>query len=233
MDCEFLSNDWLIRMQRDDTVHLTFGYGFDINNAIADRVGNDKVAQYEILARNNLPAIEHHFARIPSETRVDTQHLSQLDSSLSYVTKPVGGSSGDNIVRHPSLAAAIQHINSLGAIHESWSVSPYEQLLYERRFIVLDGEILLGYEKSDPHISSDGLVFFNLDQGARAKTIDPTDACTLRLAAIDIVGTTDGAEKIMEINSGIMCEAYARQSDSNYSEVQGVYRTIIQRVFAS
>lgn len=242
INCEPLSDDWLIRMQGDKTVHLTLGYGFDINNAAADRVGNDKVAQYELLRKHSIPAIAHYLARTPSESSVNLARLGSLPHGAPYVTKPVDGSGGNNIQLHSSLDEAVEYINSLATIDQSWSLSPYEKLTYERRFIVLDDDILLSYDKSQPYTSDSGLTFFNLGQGARPTTIVPTAheldivrraarACTLRLAAIDIVQTVDGKEKVMEINSGIMCEAYAQQSAGHYTEVQQVYRTIIRRIF--
>lgn len=242
--CDVLSDGWVLRMQHGEKAHLTLGYGFDINNAAADRIGNDKAAQYTLLEAHGIPAIAHFLARIPGASGVNRSKLPALDPHASYVTKPVDGTGGQTIVLHQTLDEAIDHINSLKTIDQSWTISPYEALVYERRLVVLDGEILLAYEKTDPRATPDGLVLFNLGLGATAQSFTPsnqeidlamraTRACTLRLAAVDIVGTASGEQMIMEINSGIMCETYARQSDEHYRQVQDVYRTIIQRVFAS
>lgn len=241
-NCELLSDEWLIRMQRGDQVHLTLGYGFDINSAGADRVGNDKVAQYALLEKSRIPAIAHHIVRNRNQAAIDRVLVHTLDPDSLYVVKPARGSSGRRVSLHATLGAAITYINSLSSNSQTWVVSPYEELIHERRFIILDDEILLAYEKTTPCTAADGMVFFNLSRGATAQPFAPANheielvkqasrACMLRLAAIDVVKTISGEQKIMEINSGIACELYARQSDAHYAEVQQIYRTIIRRIF--
>lgn len=240
--CDELSDGWVLRMQRGDAVHMTLGYGFDINNAASDRIGNDKAAQYALFRQQSIPAIAHHLARIPGAERVNPARIQGLPKDCAYVTKPVDGTGGDDTHLHPTLDDAVRYIDSLPPLTQSWVLSPHETLAYERRFIVLDDEILLAYEKSSPQLNPDGLVVFNLGKGAIATPLTPTQeetklvvraarACTLRLAAIDVVGTSGGQQKIMEINSGIMCENFAQQSDENFASVQNVYRAIVRRIF--
>lgn len=243
MSCEVLSCDWVLRMQRGSEVHYTLGYGFDINTAAADRIGNDKTAQYELLRRASVPAIAHLLARTPGDTAVNRTYLPRLDEHTRYVTKPTGGSGGDDIRLHTSLDEAVRYIDALPRVSQSWAISPYEELRYERRFVMLDDEVLLCYEKTRPTVDASGLTLFNLGQGAQTVEFVPSDveialaqqaaqACTLRLAAIDIVGTANGEQKIMEINSGIMCESYAQQSPEHFAAAQEVYRQIVRRIFA-
>ena len=240
--CEILCEGRVLRMARDNDTHLTLDYGFDINNAIADRAGNDKVAQYGLLSHHGLPAIKHHIARMLHEDAIPPDRLAICDPTERYVTKPFDSTNGDSLHLHNTLEDAIQYINSLANTEQSWSVSPYEELVCERRYVILDDELLLYYEKSTPHVTPDGLTLFNLAQGAHAVDFTPPEsdiklarqvarACTLRLCAIDIVYTANGEAKVMEINSGIMCESYARQSEAHYEEIRQVYRRIVEQVF--
>ncbi|MDR0751619.1 MAG: hypothetical protein LBF12_03400 [Christensenellaceae bacterium] len=52
----------------------------------------------------------------------------------------------------------------------------------------------------------------------------------IKFASIDIIDTMDGL-KILEINSGVMAENYASQSDENYSNIKALYEEVILKYF--
>ena len=107
---------------------------------------------------------------------------------------------------------------------------------------MLDGEILLAYEKTQP-VVRDGLKMFNLGAGARPLDIQPHAALAdmvretvtvlnLRLASVDVVELQNGELCIMEINDGIMMEHYMRQSDDHRARGKVVYTKIIRALVA-
>ena len=86
------------------------------------------------------------------------------------------------------------------------------------------------------------MVFYNLGRGAipvdepatqreRELAVQGARACGLRLAAVDIVTLESGEQRVLEVNSGIMMEHYARRSADNYERASHVYRAIVQGMF--
>ena len=103
---------------------------------------------------------------------------------------------------------------------------------------MLDGEILLAYEKSEPTMR-DGLRMFNLGTGAKPFDIEPHEALAsmvssamaalnLRLASVDVVEADAGDYYIMEVNDGIMMEHYMSQSADHRARGKAVYTKIIK-----
>jgi glutathione synthase/RimK-type ligase-like ATP-grasp enzyme len=103
---------------------------------------------------------------------------------------------------------------------------------------MLDGNVLCSYDKTQPR-DQDGLKMFNLGQGAVAVNCELSDdelalakralkASGLRTASVDIAKLGDGSLMIMEINSGITMEHYARQSEEYFSVAADVYLQIVK-----
>src|SRR5688500_18187581 len=69
------SDDWVIRLENNDVRKWVIGYTFDINSAAASALARDKVASYQTLATDNIPAIEHYLARSRASKNVQTKNL--------------------------------------------------------------------------------------------------------------------------------------------------------------
>ncbi len=119
---------------------------------------------------------------------------------------------------------------------EAWAISPRLDIQKETRLVILDGNVLIGYDKHPQDI--DGLKMFNLGKGATPIDIIPTDdmihiavraqrALGLRVCAVDIVELSDGSHMILEVNDGIMMERYSRYSKYNQQNAYKAYEAII------
>src|SRR5690606_29180310 len=111
----------------------------------------------------------------------------------------------------------------------------------EIRVVLLDGELLIVYEKQAVVI--DGLKMFNLGMGAVPHNIEPDkelvelalraqSALGLRLSAVDIIETVTGEWKVLEVNSGFMMENYLRASAENRRQTVEAYEKIVDAVMA-
>jgi glutathione synthase/RimK-type ligase-like ATP-grasp enzyme len=241
--CEAMSQNWLLRLQRDDAIRWVVGYQFDLNTAGANSVAQDKVATYLALQRANIPVVQHVLVRSMPPEPVDVDHLRTLFSG-PFIIKPLNASGGRGVqlVGDPSQAAQIIQHSDIAA----WAASPFCDIVAEYRVMLLDNILLLAYQKTQP-VTLNGLRYFNLGLGAVPRDIaDPQrqqdvvamaqTACremSLRLAAVDVVQLASGDLQVLEVNDGIMMENYARMSQEYSNRAAGVYDTIVAAMFTT
>ena len=125
---------------------------------------------------------------------------------------------------------------------EAWTLSPRHDIVREMRFVVLDNDVLLAYEKQKP-TQNGNLSMFNLGRGAIPKDIDPSanlvdlalqarQALSLRVCAVDIIELASGEFLVLEVNDGIMMEYYSRHSAENAAKAYRVYETILHKMIS-
>jgi len=239
IDYRSFSDNWMLRLERDGIRKWVIGYTFDLNPAASVALSSDKVASYQALTADGLPAIEHYLARSRASAAVLAKNLTDVPHDRPVVIKPLQGASGHGIHLFSRLDEATAYVSNQA--HTDWTISPWYDIAAETRLIIGNGTLVHAYEKQNP-VMRDGLLFYNLSMGARAIDIEPTtemvqlscDAVKsigLNLAAVDIVTLADGSTRILEINSGIMMEHYARQSDEYKNRARGVYGAIIESMF--
>lgn len=244
---EAFSEDWVIRLTKDNSSAWIYGYHFDLNSGAANEIANDKVATYLVLDTAGIPAVAHYLLRSEAREPIVASKIVQRipDASNPFVIKPLSGSSGKYLHYASNLAAGLEIIHSSG--ESAWAASPHEDIVKEFRIVTLDKEPELIYEKTNPAVVND-LRLFNLGLGARAVNISQENsareklselasaashALHLRAAAVDIVQLADGQLKVLEINSGISFEHYGRQSQQNHKKVEQIYDKIIDRMLTN
>lgn len=239
--CQSFSEDWILRLSKNGSTQWIFGYKFDINRAAAGQLAQDKVGTYEVLAASKIPAVRHSLVRAVTNQPVDVPKLQMLFPDGDVVIKPLSGTGGRGVQRYADIQQAVEYIRN--SSEPAWAVSPYLDIVSETRLIVLDGAVLLAYEKQQPEIIN-GLKFYNLSRGAKAATIDqPAEgleklavetcqALGLRLAAVDIVQTARGEHMVLEVNDGFSMEYYVLQSQKNKNRVNALYDAVIAVMFA-
>lgn len=231
IQCQEFSDKWVLRLQKDGVRKWVVGYVFDINSSGSVQIASDKVASYLVLKHAGVPAIEHSLVR----SRAIARYLGPPTGTANVVIKPLSSSGGIGVMPFATYGSAKQYVMSQPV--GDYALSPRYDITAEYRYFVLDQQILLAYEKTNPQYNH-GLPMFNLGQGAAAKitsvnsafavlAINAAAAIGLRLCAVDIVATSNGINKIMEINSGFMMEHFARQSDENYQLACQLYSKII------
>lgn len=243
IDFQAFSNDWVLRLEKTGSVRWVVGYKFDINLSAAGQLAQDKVATYMALAAAGVLAIEHYLVRSvphdPTQWHLDFPVL----KNKAVVLKPLDGTGGRAVGRYESVTEALQTAQE--SDEPAWAITPHYDLQAEYRLIMLDGRLLLSLEKTQPVLHGK-LKLFNLGYGAVAvdildeallhdlKAIAIRVMCTLslRLAAVDIVRTSTGELRVLEVNDGISLEHYALQSVEYRDRAEMVYGSITVALFA-
>ncbi|MDB5161880.1 MAG: hypothetical protein JWM52_388 [Candidatus Saccharibacteria bacterium] len=234
---EAFSDDWILRLSRNNQMHYVYGYHFGLNNGASVEISNDKVATYQLLNAAHIPAVPHLLA----STRA-TQHDSWSSHATgwnSFLIKPTHGGGGRGIRLFSDVEAAKSIMSALS--EQDWCVSPFLPIKKETRLVMLDGEVLLAFEKHDP-VLQDGIPMFNLRLGARAVNREPSDEIVslakqtqqtlgLRLTTVDIVELENGESMVLELNDGFSLEHYMKQDEANLEHAHRVYDAIITKLF--
>lgn len=226
------SDDWVLELQKGGSMGRIFGYKFSLNNAVAASIAQDKVAAFQVMTAHGINAVEHYIVR-PS----DNSTWSRMPLQKDIVAKPLTGTGGRGVERYLDRDLAGRKINESNI--EAWAVSPFYNIAREIRFVILDDELLLSYEKHP--VLENGLKFFNLGKGASPMQYQPSASAQrlareamqtlgLRVGAVDVIVCEDGEVKVLEVNDGIMMENFARYSKPNRARAQGVYRAIIEKM---
>lgn len=222
------SDDWVLQLQKGSAVRRIIGYKFDLNTAAAAAIAQDKVATYQLLASADIPAVEHELVRTKAADVSQWHHRWP-----QFVTKPLTGTSGHGVRLFDDYQAARAWMSATGI--EAWAVSPFIAITREVRLVLLDGQVLLCYDKIP--VTHAGLPMFNLGKGATPQVVTPSRAMIdlaqsarralgLRLCAVDVVLVADGMQ-VLEVNEGLMMEHFMRYSRQNKQIGQAVYATII------
>jgi len=242
IDFRAFSDEWVLRLTRGKTIKWIVGYKFDINGSAAGELAQDKVATYSAMHAAGIDAVEHYLVRSLPQELIHVAELHQLLNGMPVVAKPLDGTGGREVALFRSMDEALDMIRSSG--EPAWALSPHYDVQAEYRLIMLNGELLLAYEKTQPTDRGE-LKLFNLGYGAVA--VDVTDetkqhllliaervmyATALHLAAVDIVRLADGSLKVLEVNDGISMEHYARQSIEDNARAIRVYESIVTAMFA-
>jgi glutathione synthase/RimK-type ligase-like ATP-grasp enzyme len=224
------SDDWVIELSSGEQSRRIAGYTFDINSAAAAAIANDKVAAYQLMVGYGISAVEHRLFRPGSNVPFIAPTWQPL------VVKPLSGTGGNDVYCADDWRLALERM-SVAKTNE-WAISPYVEIVREVRNIILDGEILLSYEKIIIDKSDSLFKLFNLGKGAlprlykvshdlRILACGAQAAIGLRLASVDCVELSTGDWLVLEVNAGIMMEHYARTSPEHYRQAAAVYGRII------
>ncbi len=244
LSCQVFSDEWVLRLARGETIRWVVGDNFDLNTAAASKVAQDKVATYAALSAASIAAAPHYLVRSLLQEPIHIRELHKELGGVSVVAKPLRGVAGRGVNRFHTVDDALAMIRGSG--EPAWALSPHYNLQSEYRLIMLDGELLLAYEKTNATDRA-GLKLFNLSLGAVPMEIQNEGllneltgiarqvmhALALRLAAVDIVRMPDRLLKVLEVNDGITMEHYARYSAANRQRTIEIYETIVATTFAS
>ena len=239
--CTSHSDDWVLRLDRSGRVLWIYGYHFSLNPSSSSEIATDKVAAYQVLKDSGLEAVEHYLVRSNAseeleESVVEARIPAQTEG---MIVKPLSGSSGKYINFAHDTKQVIELANQRKDL--GWTASPFIDIVAEYRVVILNNNVELTYEKTNPRQKS-AIKLFNLGCGAIAELIDSSDeyyaqlsgigrkastALGLTFAAVDIVLLKDGTMKILEVNSGISFEHFARQGSNNEEKAYAIYEKAI------
>ena len=157
------SGGWIVRLSRGRAVAHVVGYTFPLNLASAHLLAQDKAAAAEALGAAGVPCVPHRLVLRPDladyvgargnwAALLEHFHASGGD----VVVKPNDGTGGLGVERARTVRELEAAVHAGFAEHRALSVSPFRPLAMEARAVVLDGEVLLAYEKHRLSVTGDG-----------------------------------------------------------------------------
>lgn len=158
----FLSNDWIIKFNKNEKTSYVFGYDWEINSATTHILTKDKSACYEILTSFNIPAIEHKLF-LNSEIKNHISDDGVWNEIIAYarkndynvVCKSNTGSGGNEVFKVKNQKELEYFLGLLFVKNKTVCLSPFYDIENEYRVILLDQEPLLIYSKQKPHVIGD------------------------------------------------------------------------------
>ncbi|MEL6444228.1 MAG: RimK-like protein [Bacteroidota bacterium] len=250
--CTTFSADWIVRLSRGNRHATVMGYHFPLNSAPAAMLAGDKAAAAEAMAHADVPYVEHRlFLRPALASYVGSggnwatmlTYAQEHDGHL--VVKPNEGTGGQHVLRVQSASELEAAVHDLFAHHRALALSPYLAIDREVRLIMLDGTCRLAYEKVRADHDPDNAEWrHNLGLGATPHLVDPPPAALidhahtamraleLRFASVDLVEVS-GTWRVLEVNAGVMMEAFARQSAANATRASAIYGAALDAVFSN
>lgn len=228
------------------TPRYLFGNDFGLNNTATHGICRDKSATYDVLTREDVPALEHRLLLQPGSLGAPEGVFSIAGQALrdfnsEAVCKPNNAGGGTDIYPVRSPGELEQALVVLFARHRAVTISPLVDIRGEYRICVLNDAVELVYEK----VRAEGEFQHNLSHGAMAKIVtDPHFRETLsslalraaravggRFVHVDIIDVA-GALMILEINAGIMFEHFSVQNAENRERATRIYHTALDALWA-
>jgi glutathione synthase/RimK-type ligase-like ATP-grasp enzyme len=238
---EWFCDDWLAKLSKGNIVHFVYGSNFPLSNSSVWNIMRDKSATSTLLIQNNIPCVEHDFYLNPDKNECEQLKKIQYEKIVYPIVCKDNRGGGGNLVfkinSKKELDSALVEIwkHSRGVV-----LSPWYNIKFEYRFFMLDDNVLFAYKKNP---SKDSWKF-NLNSGAHAEEIILEHhiekvalaqrgvlAINIGVCTVDIIETTDGELKILEINGNISTQYLAQTSDYFYQKSEDVYREIIKKMF--
>jgi glutathione synthase/RimK-type ligase-like ATP-grasp enzyme len=164
IETNWMSGDWICRLQKGDTHHFIYGYNFPLNSSTVWEVARDKTGASMLLSNAKIPCVVHELFMAPNLSTYISKdgnwnRIIELSKEWKFplVCKDNRGTGGNSVYKvHTQQDLEI-------ALEEVWKVargaalSPFCEIENEYRFFVLDGEVELAYKKVIPHIVGDGV----------------------------------------------------------------------------
>lgn len=231
IDVRSFSDDWLLELKKGTKIGRILGSRFSLNDSVASGIARDKVAAFQLLQAYGISAIPHFLVRT-NTPEIQRPKMAWQDG---VVVKPLLGMGGRKVRLFYDAREATIFMESDS--EEAWAISPLADIKREVRIIMLDGTILLAYEKQPVILKN--LRVFNLSLGATPTVFHsmPTaidlahktqQLLGLRLLAVDVVELPSGAWSVLEVNDSIAMEKYSSYGERNKTQTKEVYRAIVE-----
>ena len=150
---EELSDDWIIKLKKDNKNKFLVGYKFDLNTQATSEICNDKFALYAVLESEGIQAIKHNIIFKNEESKLN-KYFNEYNNNV--VLKPNNGTCGNNVLHICDFDKLKDEYNRL--INKCYSVDicPFYNIENEYRIIYLPNKQYI-YKKIKPIITGDGI----------------------------------------------------------------------------
>lgn len=169
MKITFLSNNWIIMLEKNNQIKYISGYKFDLNTQASSLSIDDKYAMYEILKNKNIPVITHHLMYSATNKEAYAKNYQDLSLAHKYfykynsniVIKSNTGTCGHNVYHITNNNDIDKIIQEIFKKAHSISICPFYEILDEYRIIILNGKSKIIYKKERPIIYGDGIHYIS------------------------------------------------------------------------
>ncbi len=137
---EELSDDWIIKLTKENRNKFIVGYKFDLNNQATSEICNDKFALYAVLKSEEIPVIEYNILFKNEEDKLEKYFYEY----------------NQNVVLKPNNGKLKSEYNKLISKYYSVDICPFYEIESEYRVIYLPTKQHI-YKKVKPIITGDGV----------------------------------------------------------------------------
>lgn len=164
IDCNIISNDWIMVLEKNGIVNYVTGYKFGLNNHALGELLDDKYATYELLNNMKCPIIKHNIVY----AQTNHNQYAEGNNTLDYIVKLFheynqdivlkinNGTCGNNVIHINNENILIENYKKLSKKYFSMSICPFYCVENEYRAIILNEEVQLIYKKIKPIVIGDG-----------------------------------------------------------------------------
>lgn len=150
---EELSDDWIIKLTKENRNKFIVGYKFDLNNQATSEICNDKFALYAVLKSEEIPVIEYNILFKNEEDKLEKYFY---EYNQNVVLKPNNGTCGNNVLHICEYDKLKSEYNKLISKCYSVDICPFYEIESEYRVIYLPTKQHI-YKKVKPIITGDGV----------------------------------------------------------------------------
>ena len=152
IEYEELSDDWIIKLKKDNKNKFLVGYKFDLNTQATSEICNDKFALYAVLDSEGIPIIKHNIIFKNEEYKLE-KYFNEYNQNI--VLKPNNGTCGNNVLHICNYNKLKDEYNRLISKCYSVDICPFYEIESEYRVIYLPHKQHI-YKKVKPIITGDG-----------------------------------------------------------------------------
>lgn len=150
---EELSDDWIIKLKKDNKNKFLVGYKFDLNTQATAEICNDKFALFAVLESEGIPIIKHSILFKNEEDKLNKYFD---DYNQNVVLKPNNGTCGNNVLHICDYTKLKDEYNRLISKCYSIDICPFYEIESEFRIIYLPNKHYI-YKKVRPILTGDGV----------------------------------------------------------------------------
>lgn len=153
--CTSFSGDWAFRLEKDEKVKYIYGYRFGLDNGSIQQICNDKSVMCDLLEFCEISHVEHFFFMdIETYKSAGKEIVEKYDKVVCKANDGTGGNRVFLAENSEEIEMAVNKVFDSGSM---LAISPYYEIDFEYRAIVLNGEIRLMYSKERPFVVGDGM----------------------------------------------------------------------------
>lgn len=248
----FLSNNWLIMLEKDNQIRYITGYKFDLNSQSSSLSIDDKYAMYEILKNKNIPVITHHL--MYSQSNNEPYAKDYKDKSLAHkyfkkyhsniVIKNNTGTCGHDVY-HITDEKEIDI--TLDKIYKKVRPIIYGDGIHTISYLLKEFNSNYQYKILDDYILPKDKEYMytwlhNLSNGTKINLEVPNkeylinfakevaNILNIKFGSIDIINTPSGY-LVLECNSGVMMNNLINQLPNGKAIAKDIYKEAIKLMF--